>query len=211
MFTIAVANTKGGAGKTTLATTLAAHYAGRGLKTALGDLDLQQSSLSWLGRRPADVPRISGVDLEEEGAKPRKKTDLLVVDCVAAMSRDVVKDVVKRADVIVIPVLPSAFDEDGTRRFIDQLAALKPIRKNKRAVAFIGNRVRLRTKAAERLNHFLEDLGFPTVAMLRDTQLYALAAQEGLAIMELVSRRTYDHVMDLQPAIDFIEEARVSG
>ena len=125
------------------------------------------------------------------------------------MSRDVVKDVVKRADVIVIPVLPSAFDEDGTRRFIDQLAALKPIRKNKRAVAFIGNRVRLRTKAAERLNHFLEDLGFPTVAMLRDTQLYALAAQEGLAIMELVSRRTYDHVMDLQPAIDFIEEVRV--
>jgi chromosome partitioning protein len=210
MFTIAVANTKGGAGKTTLATTLAAHYAGRGLKTALGDLDLQQSSLGWLRRRPADVPTISGVDLEEEGAKPRKKTDILVVDCVAAMSRNVVKDVVKRANVIVIPVLPSAFDEDGTRRFIDQLAELKPIRKNKRAVAFVGNRVRLRTRAAERLNHFLEDLGFPTVATLRDTQLYALAAQEGLAIMELASRRIYDHVMDLQPAIDFIEEARVS-
>ena len=53
MFTIAVANTKGGAGKTTLATTLAAHYAGRGLQTALGDLDLQQSSLGWLRRRPS--------------------------------------------------------------------------------------------------------------------------------------------------------------
>ncbi|MEO9962290.1 MAG: ParA family protein [Nisaea sp.] len=211
MFTIAVANTKGGAGKTTLATTLAAHYAGRGLQTALGDLDLQQSSLGWLRRRPSEVPKISGVDLEEEGAKPRKKTDVLVVDCVAAMSRDVVKDVVKRADVIVIPVLPSAFDEDGTRRFIEQLAELKPIRKNKRAVAFVGNRVRLRTKAAERLNHFLEDLGFPTVAMLRDTQLFAQAAQNGIAIMELPSRRTYDHVMDLQPLIDFIEESRLSA
>ena len=210
MFTIAVANTKGGAGKTTLATTLSAHYAGRGLKTALGDLDLQQSSLGWLRRRPAEVPTISGVDLEEEDAKPRKKTDILVVDCVAAMSRDVVKDVVKRADVIVIPVLPSAFDEDGTRRFIDQLAGLKPIRKNKRAVAFVGNRVRLRTRAAECLNRFPDDLGFPTVAVLRDTQLYAQAAQEGLAIMELASRRAYEHVMDLQPLIDFIEEARLS-
>ncbi|UUX50269.1 ParA family protein [Nisaea acidiphila] len=211
MFTIAVANTKGGAGKTTLATTLAAHYAARGLDTALGDLDLQQSSLGWLRRRPSDLPRIRGVDLEEEGAKPRKKTEILVVDCVAAMSRDVVKDVVKQADVIVIPVLPSAFDEDGTRRFIDQLGGLKPIRKNKRAVAFVGNRVRLRTRAAEQLEHFLEDLGFPKVATLRDTQLFAQAAAEGKAIQELTSRRAYDHVMDLQPLIDFIEETRLAG
>lgn len=211
MFTIAVANTKGGAGKTTLATTLAAHYAARGLDTALGDLDLQQSSLGWLRRRSGDLPRIRGVDLEEEGAKPRKKTEVLVVDCVAAMSRDVVKDVVKQANVIVIPVLPSAFDEDGTRRFMDQLAGLKPIRKNKRAVAFVGNRVRLRTKAAEHLESFLADLGFPKVATLRDTQLYAQAAQEGCAITELANRRAYDHVMDLQPLIDFIEERRLAA
>lgn len=210
MFTIAVANTKGGAGKTTLATTLAAHYAGRGLETALGDLDLQQSSLGWLRRRASDLPKIRGIDLEVEGARPKKKTEILVVDCVAAMSRDVVKDVVKMADVIVIPVLPSAFDEDGTRRFMEQLAELKPIKKNKRAVAFVGNRVRLRTRAAEQLERFLEDLGFPKVATLRDTQLYAQAAHDGCAIQELANRRAYDHVMDLQPLIDFIEESRLA-
>jgi chromosome partitioning protein len=38
--TIAVANTKGGAGKTTVATNLAALFAWRGHKTVLGDLDL---------------------------------------------------------------------------------------------------------------------------------------------------------------------------
>lgn len=207
MFTIAVANTKGGAGKTTLATTLAAHYAGKGRITALGDLDLQQSALSWLGRRPSELPRIEGVDLEEEGAKPRKGTDILIVDCIAAMRRGVVKDVVKRADVIVIPVLPSAFDEDGTSRFLEQIAELKPIRKNRRAVCFVANRVKPRTRGAERLSRYLETHGYPVVATLRDSQLYAQAAADGVGLTELAGRRATDHVADLEPLIAFLDGA----
>ena len=152
MRTIAVANTKGGCGKTTIATNLAAWFAGRGFATALGDLDAQQSATGWVGRRPGVLPTVTAVDLED-GGKPPKQTGVLVVDCVAAMKRKLVKDLVADAETIVIPVLPSAFDEDGTRRFVAQLEELKPIRKSRRAVASVANRVKPRTPAADRLRH----------------------------------------------------------
>jgi chromosome partitioning protein len=206
MRTIAVANTKGGAGKTTVATNLAALFAWRGHKTVLGDLDLQRSSLSWLSRRPSDLAPIAGVDLDEGGKVP-KKTEMLVVDCVAAMKRKLVADVVKSAEVIVVPVLPGAFDEDGTRRFVDQLEALKPIRKNKRAVAFVANRVKPRTRAYDRLVSFLDDLGFPTVATLRDSQLYARGAAEGVSLFEIADRRAAEHRADWLPLIEFLDRS----
>jgi chromosome partitioning protein len=136
-----------------------------------------------------------------------KKTEMLVVDCVAAMKRKLVADVVKSAEVIVVPVLPGAFDEDGTRRFVDQLEALKPIRKNKRAVAFVANRVKPRTRAYDRLVSFLDDLGFPTVATLRDSQLYARGAAEGVSLFEIADRRAAEHRADWLPLIEFLDRS----
>ena len=49
---ILVANSKGGVGKSTVASNLAGFYAGRGERTMLGDLDRQQSIGSWLKLRP---------------------------------------------------------------------------------------------------------------------------------------------------------------
>lgn len=211
MYTIAVANTKGGCGKTTIATHIAAHYAGTGHKVALADLDKQESATYWLARRPADAVEIAGVESGEDYADVPKKTEILVVDGVAAMKKGTVKDLVQEADLVVIPVLPSAFDEDGTRRFVDQLEGLKPIRKQKRDVAFIANRVRLRTKAAIRLERFIGGLGFPLIARLRDTQFYANAVAEGQSIFEIGGSRTRAYVKEWAPLFEFIEGCRVSA
>ena len=58
---IMVLNSKGGSGKSTIATSLAACYAGRGENVALVDYDRQGSSLDWIARRPENRPKISGV------------------------------------------------------------------------------------------------------------------------------------------------------
>ncbi|NLA68108.1 MAG: ParA family protein, partial [Gammaproteobacteria bacterium] len=51
MKTVLVASSKGGAGKTTIATHLAAQAAVDGLRTAIIDADPQQSSTRWAERR----------------------------------------------------------------------------------------------------------------------------------------------------------------
>jgi len=193
MLIIAVANTKGGCGKTTVATHLAAHFAVQGLRTGLADLDRQQSARAWLTRRPPTAAPIADVDLDVAAGKtPKslvKRLDRLVVDCPAAMTKDTVKDVVQQAATIVVPVLPSAFDEDGTLRFLKHLMKLKTVRKHQRDVAFVANRLRLRTRAADRLETFLTDLEFPVAARLRDSQAYANAVAEGLTLFETGGQR----------------------
>lgn len=209
MFIVAVANTKGGCGKTTVATHIAAHFAGRGFRTGLADLDRQQSAAGWLRRRPDGLARIAAVDLDVGDDGPpkalRKGLDRLVVDCPAAMTKGTVKDVVQQADVILVPVLPSAFDEDGTARFLKHVTALKPVRKNRREVAFVANRTRARTRATDRLEAFLAGLGFPVAARLRDTQQYANAVADGLTLFESGGTRAQGHRDDWTPLFDLLE------
>ena len=183
MFVLAIANNKGGCGKTTIATHIAAHYARSGKRTALADVDRQKSAMTWLRRRPKSAVSIQAVDLVKDDKIPRK-AEILIVDGVASMRRELVQQVVRQADSLLIPVLPSAFDEDGTRRFMKQLAGLKQIQKNKRDIAFIANRVKPNTRSSLRLREFLSAWPYPVIAELRDTLQYANAAAEGLTLFD---------------------------
>ena len=55
---ILVVNSKGGCGKTTVATNLAAAYANDGKQVALFDFDRQASAQHWAGARGLDLPNI---------------------------------------------------------------------------------------------------------------------------------------------------------
>ncbi|SBW03327.1 putative partition-like protein [uncultured Alphaproteobacteria bacterium] len=203
MMIVAVVNTKGGSGKTTIATHLAAHFAQRGVATGLADLDPQESAAGWLARRPYTLPAIHSVDLEK--AKPPKSLDRLVVDAPAALKRKAVAEVVATADVLVIPVLPSVFDEDGTRRFLAHIEDLKAVRKGRRDVCFVANRVRLRTRAAERLEAFLAEMRFPVMARLRDTLTYANLVAEGQTLFDVPGAKFEDHRRDWRPLLDYLD------
>jgi len=58
---IVILNPKGGCGKSTLATNIAACYAGRGPQPAVMDYDPQGSTMAWLKRRPDNMPSIHGI------------------------------------------------------------------------------------------------------------------------------------------------------
>ncbi|MGF1624054.1 MAG: ParA family protein [Alphaproteobacteria bacterium] len=203
MLTISVSNIKGGSGKTTVATSLAAWCAARGLRTGLADLDRQRGALSWLARRSKDMPPIRGIDMTDGMEDAPRKLDVLVVDGVAAMRGKVTRDVVEESDCLLIPILPSILDEDGTRRFLDQIAKLKPIRKGRRRVGFVANRLRPRTHAAVRLDAFLASQPYPTVARLRESSLYAAAAVSGLGIGEIAGRRAASFREEWMPILEF--------
>ena len=81
---IMVLNSKGGCGKSTIATSLASYYATQDQKVALVDYDEQASALDWLARRPENRPPITGVAGFEDGLKhvPRS-ADVVIIDAPA--------------------------------------------------------------------------------------------------------------------------------
>ena len=116
---IMVLNPKGGCGKSTLATNLAAYYASGGSAVALADFDPQGSSTDWLAARPATAAPVVGLEAWEDGLKnlPRS-VDVVVMDPPARVHGRELTDLVRRADTIIVPVLPSGIDIRASLRFI---------------------------------------------------------------------------------------------
>jgi chromosome partitioning protein len=207
MLSILVANAKGGCGKTTIATQLAAAFANAGHATALADADRQRSSLGWLARRPARLAAIDGIDWSKEVDLPVRRTERLVIDAGPALRNRRVAELIKAADVIVLPVLPSAFDEAATRRFLDRLDRIGAVAKGRKPVAVVGNRIRAGTRAAGRLEKFFGEIGRPVVARLRESQFYTDAAVEGLSLFDAPSRRASELGKDWRPLFDCLAVA----
>lgn len=184
MRTVLIANPKGGSGKTTLATNLAGYFATRGRRVVLSDLDRQQSSLAWLRRRPAKLPLIQGVNgRREPDADPG--AEWTIIDSPAGLHGEKLSEAVKRADWIIVPMQPSAFDIDATADFLNVLREEKVVRKERAFVAVVGMRVDIRTRASATLNRFLLETGFPIPTSLRDAQVYALAAEQGASLFDI--------------------------
>ena len=121
MLTILVTNTKGGCGKTTIATNLAGAFASADLRTVLADCDRQKSSLAWVSRRPSSAPPIGVVNWSKEISPLPARTERLVIDAAAGLRRKNVEELVRMADIVLLPVLPSVFDENATRQFLGLL------------------------------------------------------------------------------------------
>lgn len=184
MRTILIANPKGGSGKTTIATNLAGYFANRGRHVVLSDMDRQKSATAWLSRRDASLPLIHGLDGRGKHADSMS-AEWTIIDAPAGIHGDKLSDAVKKADWVIVPIQPSAFDIGATDDFLDILRAEKAVRKERTFVAMVGMRVDPRTKSAIKLQEFLGNAGFPVMTNLRDGQIYMQAAEQGMSIFDM--------------------------
>ncbi len=205
MKNILIANSKGGSGKTTLATNLAGYFASLGSRVMLTDLDRQQSSTQWLQRRPSEMPTIH--NYHPRSKAPAIEPDWIITDTPAGFRDEKLADAVKQADCVIVPIQPSAFDMGATSDFLDKLAEEKAIRKNKTFVALVGMRVNSRTHAAAVLAEFMEQTGFQVLTYLRNAQVYATAAEMRVSLFDMRPSLVTQDIEQWAPLLEWVIEA----
>ncbi len=190
MHTVIVANPKGGTGKTTLATNVAGWLAAKKQRVVLADFDAQQSSAEWLKRRSPLLPKIDGWTPDQD-KKILQDADpqWLVIDLPAGIHGETLRDAVRRAEVLLVPISPSWFDMDATRSFLARLAEYKAVKESDVHIGLIGMRVDSRTRSAIELEDFMHEHDFAYVTNLRDTQVYVHAARDGLSVFDMPRSR----------------------
>lgn len=206
---IMVMNAKGGCGKSTLATNIAAYFANEGYAVALADYDPQRSSLDWLERRPDNRPEIAGVAGFEDGLKraPRN-ADFMIIDAPARSHGAELTDLVKHAETIIVPVLPSTIDMQASDRFIKELKSVGKVERKDAKIGVVANRVREYTLIFEELDEYLTTARVPYIAALREAQNYVRAYTRGLGVFELPEYLAWPDWEQWDPLIKWMRSKR---
>jgi chromosome partitioning protein len=206
---ILVTNAKGGCGKSTIATSLAAYFASEGYATALVDYDPQASALTWLEQRPEDYAPVTGVAGFESGLRtvPRS-AEFVVIDSPAGSHGKHLSELVRKAETIIVPVLPSPIDIAAAGRFVAELLDIAKVADKRAKAALVANRVKENTLIFEELDEVLSHLKVPYVASFREAQNYIRAYQKGLGIHELPPYLAWPDWEQWDPLIEWLDSRR---
>jgi len=191
MRSILVLNAKGGCGKTTLATNLAVYYALRKKAVTLIDFDPQESSVDWLAVRSEKRAPIKGIAAVETSVRVPRDTDYVIMDAPAGIHGKPLANLVRRAETLIMPVLPSPIDVRAAHRFTEELFHLGRVMKKQIRVASVVNRARENSPGRYLLEEYLHTVKLPDgrhlplVGALRASQNYIRAAERGLGIFEM--------------------------
>lgn len=210
MKTVLVASSKGGVGKTTIATHLAAQAALAGQRTVLVDADPQGSATRWCERRAGLESAVLPID----GAKRHKAawksvpdgTERVVIDAPAGAMADDLDTYLEHADALVVPVLPSALDIDATVPFLNAVSKHERVRRGQLRVALVGNRLKPWTNASQQALDLLAQWPYPVVAQLRDSQAYVMLVGLGRSLFDYQGAKVRDHQGDWQPLLKWLKK-----
>lgn len=205
MKSVLIANPKGGAGKTTLATNLAGYFANDNKQVTLCDLDRQQSALRWMAFRDGGLPAVTGYfGGNQIVLNLPKEPDWVVLDAPAGLQGYKLNDTLRAVDKILIPVVPSIFDMAATEDFLGSIR--NEMRGKRHSLGIVAMRVDPRTRAAAMLEEFLQHFDIPIITYLRNTQNYVNVAAAGQTIFDGPRSRSRKDLEQWESLVEWIEK-----
>ena len=182
---ITVAQQKGGAGKTTLAVTLAGAFVARGLSVALLDSDPQGTLGRWflaraarLGQPDMEFSTASAWGVSYEVRKLRERFDMVILDTPPKADADL-RPALREADLVLVPVTGSHVDLWATEGVLDLVA-----RESGRAMIVL-NRMSGGTRLAEEVAQAAEGVARVASARLGARVAYAQTLGQGGSVLDL--------------------------
>jgi chromosome partitioning protein len=180
------------------------------------DLDPQGSSLRWVRKRRSNQAPVEVVAAFENDGRTTRSFQLrlpasathCIVDTPAAIEAPELPDITRHADKILVPVLPSDIDIHACSRCIRDLLLVAKVRRQDDRIGVIANRVRRNTLGYQTLIRFLQTLGIPIVATIRDSQNYVRAAELGIGVHEMKSYIAREDVENWAPLIEWLEKPK---
>lgn len=188
-FVIAVAQRKGGAGKSTIAANLAAAYAERGERVALLDVDPQHSLARWdelRGRsrkaRPLHFEAPSGWRVPGILDRLRQESDVVLLDTAPHDDTDA-RVAIRSADLVLVPLQPSAAD------LWSMDATLDLAKKEGRPLTLVLNRAPASGRLLDSVTAAIRERGLPLAdATIGNRTAFAQAFMAGLGAVESAPR-----------------------
>ena len=186
---IAIANLKGGCGKSTLSLNLASGLMSRG-STALLDADPQGTLEHWLKASVEGMPSVVNASKDVKQAINTAENDFefIVVDCPPSLESGHTKQVLQMVDILLIPVLPSPPDLWSSVHMVDAVKEAQQTNSQLQSY-LVRNQVESRSALSKAMKQAIEFCGLPALkSSLSRRASYRWAALEGISVYQFGAR-----------------------
>ena len=158
---------------------------------------------------PAARPAIAGLEAYKDGFKhaPRN-ADVMVIDAPARSHGKELTNLVRHAETIIVPVLPSTIDMLATTEFLEELKANGKVERKQVKLGAVGNRIRDNTLIWDELDEYLTAARIPYIAALREAQNYIRAYSRGIGIFELPEYLAWPDWDEWEPLTSWLKSKR---